>query len=163
MRNLPGKLEITLGSKSKGSKEISFVNASSEAANDVQLRHLKEQNKGLEEQVRDLMEMLDYWKAEVHRVEENFNEQADKLREQALKEIERKVRESMQAELTKKNEQMTKILQLRSAYKDHRTKLTSIWFYRFKFAAALATKFINAKSTPATTNTIARDTAQQEY
>ena len=41
------------------------------------------------------MEMLDYWKAEVHRVEEHFNEQADKLREQALKEIERKLRESM--------------------------------------------------------------------
>jgi hypothetical protein len=42
--------------------------------------------------VKDLMEMLDYWKAEVTRVEDHFKEQEEKFREQALKEIERKVR-----------------------------------------------------------------------
>jgi DNA repair exonuclease SbcCD ATPase subunit len=160
MRSLPGQLEITLGGKSKGSKELTFGNASSEATDDAQLRHLKEQNKGLEEQVKDLMEMLDYWKAEVHRVEEHFNEQADKVREQALKEIERKVRESIQAELTKKNDRMTTALKLWSAYKDHRRKLTSIWFYRFKFAAALATRSLKAQAMPATTNTITGDTSE---
>ena len=81
MKNLPGQLEVTLGSKSKGSMELSFGKASSEASSEVLLSQLRDQNKGLEDQVKDLMEMLDYWKAEVTRVEDQFNEQAEKFRE----------------------------------------------------------------------------------
>ena len=61
--------------------------------------------------------MLDYWKAEVTRVEDHFKEQEEKFREQALKEIERKVRQSVQDEMTQKNERMTAVLKLMSAYK----------------------------------------------
>lgn len=42
--------------------------------------------------------MLDYWKGEVRRVEEQHNEQNEKFRDQILKEIELKIKQRVEKE-----------------------------------------------------------------
>jgi hypothetical protein len=46
-----------------------------------------------------MVDMLEYWKGQVKQVEEHHIVQADTFREQALKEIERKIRHTVETEV----------------------------------------------------------------
>ena len=79
--------------------------------------------------------MLEYWKGEVRRVEEQYNEQTELYREKIIKEIEERVQQRVEKDNKRNKKISKKLYQLVNIYKMIEIKNLTKWFFRYKFAS----------------------------